>query len=454
MLMPINNKPHLKAFSVTMANILYLYNSSQTYTNTVFEYLSSFATYSRHRVFFCHQDQLTDFNVDLSRFDAVAIHYSVRLPFDQISSSTAKALIKFNGLKFLFIQDEYDHTKKAWYWIKKLGIRLVFTVVPTAGIERIYPACEFPDTRFINILTGYVPEEMNVFQTETRPPSQRLLMVGYRGRPLPIRYGQLGIEKVGIGKMLKTYCDAHAIKNDISWAEEDRIYGPQWYRFIMSCRSMLGSESGSNVFDWDGTLEKHIAEFQKQHPKASDKDIYEKLIREREIDGIMNQVSPRIFETIAAKTVLVLFEGNYSGVIKAGKHFISVNKDGSNLDEVLHLLQDVEYIDAMVERAYQDIIASGRYSYRKFIETIDNELEMSLADWKYDQVDVVDRIPCDHYEGGLPITTSPIRADPPQFLVVVKSQYIMRTCFVIWSKLPERIRIFLTPHVKRLLRVG
>lgn len=447
-----------------MLNVLYLYNSTQTFTNTVYEHIASFAKYSAHRSFFCHQDQTSEFNLDLSCFDAVAIHYSIRLPYDQVSPSTAKALAEFNGLKFLFIQDEYDHTHRAWHWIKALGLQVVFTVVPQAGVERVYPAQEFSGTRFISILTGYVPDELSL-NLDAKVPSQRRLIVGYRGRPLPIRYGQLGIEKIGIGEIVKTYCDAHGVETDIAWSEEARIYGPRWYEFMGSCRSMLGSESGSNVFDWDGTLVERIAQFRKLNPQVDDDEVYRKFVRASEIDGIMNQVSPRIFEAIAARTVLVLFEGNYSGVIEAGEHFVPLKKDGSNLAEVVRLLQDGAYVDAMAERAYQDVIASRKYSYQSFVHLVDEEIEISLRGLeRHKKEGAPGRSDSLHIDQSTSITTSPTRAKPPQPSTVTLIHTIVgshdskdlakRFATYLWSKLPEAMRIFLKPRLKWLLGKG
>jgi hypothetical protein len=423
-------------------NILILYNATQTYTNTVFEHIACFGKYSKNKVFFSHQDQTTELNVDLSRFDVVAIHYSIRICFDQISPSTANALSEFKGLKLLFIQDEYNHTKRAWYWINTLGIQLVFTVVPETWVERIYPVREFPNTRFVSNLTGYVPDDLKL-NLDVKPPSQRPLIVGYRGRPLPIYYGQLGMEKIAIGKLFKTYCDAHSVKNDIAWSEKARIYGPSWYEFMVSCRSMLGSESGSNVFDWDGTLVKRIAKFRNQNSKVGDAEIYEKFIRIEEIDGIMNQVSPRVFEAIAARTVLVLFEGNYSGVVKAGIHFISVKKDGSNLVETIRLLQDESYVDAMADRAYQDVITSGKYSYQSFVRLVDEEISISLGALVPQKSNVA---ACRaDMEKPISITTSPIRSVIPPGLA-------MRISIYVWSWLPENVRRLLIPVLKRFLK--
>ena len=60
----------------------------------------------------------------------------------------------------------------------------------------------------------------------------------------------------------------------------------------------------------------------------------------------MNQISPRVFEAIALRTALVLFEGEYSGIIAPGVHYIPLKKNLSNLDDVLSLLGDDEYLSA------------------------------------------------------------------------------------------------------------
>jgi hypothetical protein len=72
-------------------NVLILYNSTQTFTNTVYEHLASLREYSNHRFFYAHSDQSAELGVDLDAFDAVGIHFTIRLPFDQISTSVSSA---------------------------------------------------------------------------------------------------------------------------------------------------------------------------------------------------------------------------------------------------------------------------------------------------------------------------------------------------------------------------
>ena len=358
-------------------NILVLYNEYETFTSTVYEHLDSFARFSSARIFFAHQNAGSNHPTDLHLFDAVIIHYSLRLPFDQIAEPAAQALIAYHGLKVLFIQDEYDHTQRAWHWIRRLGIRLVFSAVPRESLAIVYPPSELPGVRVVSNLTGYVPEALGGIG-EHAPPSQRPLKIGYRGRALPIRYGALGQEKIEIGRIVKDYCWSAGIEHDIEWKESARLYGDRWYRFIASCRAVLGSESGSNVFDWDGTLDAKIAAYRSAHRRASDHEIYDAVIAPLEMPGLMNQVSARVFEAIACRTALVLFDGRYSGAVMADCHFIPLRKDGSNMPEVIERLRDTTAVDAMTERAYQDVLASGRYSYRTFIAMVDAEIGAAL----------------------------------------------------------------------------
>lgn len=479
-------------------NVLILYNSTQTYTNTVYEHLLSLKEHSRHRIFFAHADPVSELNVDLGCFDAVGIHFTIRLPFDQVSPSVARALEAYSGLKFLFIQDEYDYPRRTWSWINRLGMQLVFTVVPEPGISTVYPPSEFSRTRFVSILTGYVPEKLPPLE-DLPWPSQRSLMVGYRGRPLPVRYGLLGFEKVAIGAIVKEYCDQTGVVCDIAWSEESRIYGHKWYEFVLSCRSMLGSESGSNVFDWDGNLKDTIEALKLNRPGVDDDTIYRELIAPLEIHGLMNQLSPRVFEAIASRTILVLFEGSYSGVIRPWEHYIPLKKDGSNIAEVMSRLADGDFVDNMADRAWRDVIGSGNYSYKSFVNIVDKEI-----DYSYNELGCCSKPFKNVAEQSLtpittepiranppkpstdtivhaflgsrgatskvvgqpltPITTEPIRANPPKpstdtiFHTFVGSQGAKdlgrRFAIYLWWKLPESVREILKPRLKRLLGKG
>lgn len=354
-----------------MLNVLVLYNETQTYTNTVFDHLNSFATLSKNNWRYRHYDKSQDCELDLTGYDAVVVHYSIRICFLQLGELISRSLKNWRGIKVLFIQDEYDAVFNARQEIRSLGFNLVFTAVPEQNITRIYPAQDFPNTRFVSCLTGYVAESevTDLVDTLDRP-----IFIGYRGRTLPIRYGALAREKFLIGELVKNYCMKNQIPCDIETSETARYYGKDWSRFISKCRSMLGSESGSNVFDFDGTLNARIDSFRRENPSATDAETYQNLIAPLELESTMNQISPKIFEAITYRSLLVLFEGRYSEILSPWYHYIPLKKDGSNLNQVMALLHDDKVVTEITNRAYDDIVDSRKYSYTTLVERVDSEL--------------------------------------------------------------------------------
>ena len=360
-------------------NILVLYDDRSTHVNTLKEHLESFGTYSCHHVHYAPATGTARCEMDLSLFDVLVVHYSIRvnLPSYHTSASYTEAIREFKGLKVLFIQDEYDTTGTAWQWIRDMGVHVVYTCVPHDYVRVAYPPEQLPRVELVENLTGCVPIEME-HRTRTKPMDQRTYVLGYRGRRLPYWYGKLGREKLMIGVDMRRICDERGIRCNIEWEHEHRIYGPAWYDFIEDCRAVLGTESGANIFDFDGTLSRDVSRALEEEPDMTFEEAFERFLRDHEGNVVMNQVSPKVFEAVALRTALVLFEGGYSGVVRPEEHFIPLKKDYSNVDDVLARLEDIDYLHELTARAYRDIIESGRYSYRAFIRDFDDMLARKL----------------------------------------------------------------------------
>ena len=109
-------------------NILILYDKDSTHVNTIREHLESFLIHSRHHIMYANATHNAICTIDLTIFDTIVIHYSVRLSLtSHLSQSYADHLKSYPGCKILFIQDEYDTTKISWDWIHSLGIHIVYT---------------------------------------------------------------------------------------------------------------------------------------------------------------------------------------------------------------------------------------------------------------------------------------------------------------------------------------
>ncbi len=356
------------------------------HVNTIREHVESFAKYSKHSIFhipatpaFWKRSAAEVFeSVDFSIFDVVIVHYSIRVSLvEHFDEGLARAMQVFGGLKILFVQDEYEGTEIARRWMDRLKFDVVYTCIPPEGRQRIYPPYRYPGLDFVQTLTGYVPEDPSI-DAHAKPLGERKVLIGYRGRKLPAVYGALGQEKFQIGIEVKAAALKRGLPVDIEVDDSHRIYGIGWYEFLGSVRATLGTESGANVFDFDGLLKKEIADLEAADPTVSFEEISEKVLGPHEGLVQMNQISPKVFEAIRLRTALVLFEGTYSDVVRPHEHYIPLKKDYSNINEVFRCLEDDAFVERMTRRAYEDIVASGRFSYQAFVEGVDADIESRL----------------------------------------------------------------------------
>src|SRR5437764_13856675 len=103
--------------------VLVLYDHHWMHVKTIVHYLESFRRYSDADVSYATSFARCDF--DLDYFDAVVIHYSVKVCYPgHLSRSFERALRRYRGLKTLFLQDEYESTETARRAIEDLGIGL------------------------------------------------------------------------------------------------------------------------------------------------------------------------------------------------------------------------------------------------------------------------------------------------------------------------------------------
>jgi glycosyltransferase involved in cell wall biosynthesis len=360
--------------------IAVLYDTGSSHVGTIKEHLQAFESYSRNEIFYVPatrnfwNGERESGPLDLSVFDVVIVHYSVRISIrEHFDKRVVSALEVFCGYKVLFVQDEYEGTEIARNWMDRFQFNLVYTCVPLASREYVYPSYRYPGTEFLPTLTGYVPEDVDI-DNFARPLHERKILIAYRGRRLPAFYGELGWEKFRIGTEMKRIACSKGLTVDIEVDDSTRIYGTAWYEFLGSARATLGTESGANVFDFDGALKAEIERLTCAHPAISFEEIAATVLAPHEGVVKMNQISPKLFEAIRLRTALVLFKGEYSGVVQAGLHYIELRKDFSNVDEVLEKLGDDAFLTELTNRAYDDVVASGTYSYQSFVDGIDADL--------------------------------------------------------------------------------
>ena len=364
-------------------NLLVLYYSLSNYTGTVFEYLEAFSTHSRYNIYYADASLDSMLTYDLESFDGIILFYSLAVQCKTTSPDTPppplmRQLRRLSIPKLCILQDEYDCVNQMKAALAYMRIDGLVTCVPPSELARVYGGPELAGLTYIPALTGYVPEP--VVRKACPPLAGRKYVLGYRGRPPRFYYGRLGQEKVRIGTEMRRICEERGLAANIETDEYKRLYGDDWFAFLQDCRAVLGVESGSSIFDFDGTLRPAVEEYTREHPDADFETVHALLLHEHEGLIRMNQISPRIFEAILNWTGLVLFEGEYSGVVLPWEHYIPLKKDFSNVDEVLRHVLDDAFLMGMMQRAWRDVIESGRYSYATFIGRLDNWFAERLPD--------------------------------------------------------------------------
>jgi hypothetical protein len=371
----------MKNETMRRLRVLVAYSMSSSHVTTTFDYMHALSLHTDFDVTYLHVTQNAKVVVELSDYDVVFNNYCARLCFkDYVSDSYQDELRAFQGLKIISVQDVYNRTNTLREAISDLGFHVVMVSAPVESFDYIFGPQRNRDVTYIPTLTGFAPDPESLVDIEVKPLNQRSVDVAYRGRDIGPLYGILGFLKYEIGRVVREACDRRGIPHNIAMDEDSRIYGRAWYEFIASARTMLGTDSGSNVIDFDGELEAH---FKKLRDELGGRPLpyepYLPLVAEHEKHVNMSEASPRLFECAALKTAMVLLRGHYSGVVEAEKHYIPLERDFSNLDDVLDQLTDIEALQQMADRTYDDLIASDRFSYRQFGRTFQDTVTAALT---------------------------------------------------------------------------
>lgn len=355
-------------------NILLLCDYQDGIAATVRDHIRSLETHSRHKWWRLSMLGEIPSVLDLARFDAIVIHYTLVACSDYwINAAARSRLADFKGLKAIFIQDEYRFVDASIGVMREIGIDVLFTCAPPAVMGQIYPSEKLPGVTVVNCLTGYVPAEL--LERPIRPPSERAIDIGYRGRNVPAWLGELGQEKIRIGLKVRDEAPAYGLKVDISFREEDRLYGEAWIDFVSRCKAMLGVESGASVMDFTGEIQKKVEAHVAAKPQTSFQELRDLYFANDDGKISLAQISPRCFESAALRTLMILYEGHYSGILEPWRHYVPLKKDHSNFADVVAVLRDPAKADEIVNRAYHEIACNPRWSFQEATTKVDEVLD-------------------------------------------------------------------------------
>lgn len=361
-----------------MLRMLIVYvRDSKKIRSTINESIDAYKNYVNGRVYYLNIIKGIPKAIYKMKFDLIIFHYTAFifkfLDKDRIDifKNTYRNLSNLIGLKIAIPQDEYINSESLCDIFKIWKINIILTCLPESEWKKVYPPEKTGVDIIKTVLTGYIDEKaIEKCKKYYQPHKQRPIDICYRARRYPYWLGSFAQIKSLLTDVFSLEAKTTLLRVDLSNDPADVFFNDDWYKFLSSSRTTLGCEGGASLHDFNGEIHRKVSEYCKKHPEADYHEVESKIFQG--LDGNLNLkvLSPRHFEACLTKTTQVLYEGFYNGILRPNVHYIEIKQGFSNIREVIEKIQDVELCERIAEKAYLDIVESGKYTYKEFINEI------------------------------------------------------------------------------------
>jgi hypothetical protein len=281
--------------------------------------------------------------------------------------------------KVMMPQDEFSNTDLLNLTANHFKVSNIYSVSPESEWDKLYKKVDFKKIKFQQTLTGYIDESLikEIKSISDNNNKNRKIDIGYRSGSAAY-WGRFNLIKFQLADIFINVSKKYSFKIDIKFGWKNFLSGNDWYKFLLNCRYIPGVEGGSSIIDWNGSLVESVHKYLKKYPKASYDDVELNCIPQGK-DGEINVValSPRHLEACITKTCQILVKGSYNGILKPGIHYIELEKDFSNIEEVCLSLNNEERRLEIVDRAYKDIVLSKKYTYKSMVNLVFSNANIS-----------------------------------------------------------------------------
>lgn len=292
------------------------------------------------------------------RFDAIVLLHSVFSNAQELRWLLFMAVAGSRSPKLFFIGNEYKLMPEKMRFCRRLGIDMLISQNNDPRVLALYEAA-------LGCNVGSLPNtglDASIFYPVV-PMADRPVDIGYRAYEAPWYLGNL--EKTEIAGYFAANAMRLGLNADISLDVADRFDSRGYAAFLNRCRGQIGTEAGGDYFELTDATRLKVNAYQSAQPDASWEEVESRFFANYGEAVPMRIISGRQVEAAACKTVQVLFEGFYSGYLKADEHYIALKKDYSNIDEVMRKFRDDSYCRKLVDAAFD--VAMTEFTYERLV---------------------------------------------------------------------------------------
>lgn len=363
-------------------NILIVFEVPKRYPmrNIIKEILFCFKRYSHDNVFYLNARYPEEITREMlfRNYDLVIFHtiflgarWGGQFFWDLANSKALQAVKRMSVVKAITPQDDFLDMKTVNEFINEFNINKVYTIEQESEWDVAFPFVDRSKVGFHKVLTVYIDDgTLARLDRLSSGFKERPLDVGYRAWRCAPWLGRHGVLKGTLADIFNLRAEGTTLVTDVSVDDNATLFEDSWLRFMLQCRYFIGVEGGSSMIDFDGTIRKRTEEFVKQNPAAGFEEIERECFPGMDGKFKFYCLSPRHLEAILTHTGQALVEGYYDGVLQANRHYIPIKYDLSNMTEVIELMKDEDLRLGLCEQSYQDIVGSGTYSYRNYVDYV------------------------------------------------------------------------------------
>jgi hypothetical protein len=302
-------------------------------------------------------------------FDAIVMLHSTFSNCQELRRLLFHVVARVRVPKAYFIGNEYKLMPEKIDFCRKLGVTLLISQSNDEQVLNLYR--DALDCRVASIPNTGIDQAIFFPTTEL---SERRLDIGYRSFDSPWYLGNN--EKLEISDYFQANADRLKLKVNISMDIESRFDAVGYADFLNQCRGQISTEPGGDFFELTDNVRLRVNAYMNSHPNATWSEVKSQFFSNYGPSIPMRIISGRHVEAAACKTVQILFEGRYNGYFQPDEHYIPLQKDFGNIDEVMHKFRDDSYCERIINNAY-DVVRSD-LTYDRLIDKFSAEMREIL----------------------------------------------------------------------------
>ena len=358
-----------------MKRVRVIHNLSEFDRETTKEFALSFARYSVGYDFdYLNINSPINYS-DINETETAIVTYELMSlrngPFWlEIRERLLKLLTKSQQI-IVFVQDDYAGSKFTEEFMLKINNPDKILYSPVArDLPIMYPNI-FSKCEIKFCLTGYVDEDkVKEVQAYAKPFEEREIFFGNRVRNLPIWLGEQAIKKSTISKKMADSFRSHSLEVDESSDDGKAKIGIDWLKFLGNTKYTAGSMGGSSLTDPELNLSRKCRNAIHKGTLVNASNLHKYLTKENK-RGDFSTIGPRLFEAGMTRTCQILIEDNYLEGFEPGTHYISCEKDMSNLESLASKINEAPDVGRQIaERSYKFLIESGLFTYKNLVNEV------------------------------------------------------------------------------------